>query len=218
MQKSAIETGRAWRVAAFVGALSALAGLIALIVIRIVIGKPAYVSEMGAQGEPTAGFFAASLLLVALGGALGGIGCVGVNRFTRIFRWGSPAILLIGAGLSFGVASMVPCTQGCPAPGWSDFTAQDAVHITMAVLGFVLAGGAMIFSYLFSTIRVLRQVSLFSACAIAVIAGAGGILSLTRVATELGGVLEFIATGIGLLWLVLFGFILARGSLREIAR
>lgn len=55
------------------------------------------------------------------------------------------------------------------------------------------------------SVGALRWASLGSGIAVALVALAGGLLSLLQVATDLGGLLEFVATTIGLGWFAIFG-------------
>jgi hypothetical protein len=65
--------------------------------------------------------------------------------------------------------------------------------------------------------RVLAVFSRLSGAAVAVIAGAGGLLSLTNVATGFGSQLEFVATTIAILWLAVYGVLAAFQHRRALA-
>jgi hypothetical protein len=124
------------------------------------------------------------------------------------------SLALTAAALSFGVASQITCTAYCPLPVGEAFTWQDLIHTVCAVIGFSAAAFVMLQAASDRHLRRLARFSLGSAISVAVIAGIGGLLSLLRFGTQLGGVLELVATTIALAWLV--G--LAAFSAREVAR
>jgi putative copper export protein len=84
-----------------------------------------------------------------------------------------------------------------------------------AVLGFAGAAFAMLQVAADRRFRRLARFSLFSAIAVAVIAATGGLLSVLRFGTQVGGMLEFVATTIALLWLVGLATVLAVTTARE---
>ncbi|HXH36940.1 MAG TPA: DUF998 domain-containing protein [Plantibacter sp.] len=191
---------------------------------RLSLAKNSYVSGLGATGEVTAPVFNAALLMVAVGGlsiavALRRAGrrTPGVQRGPRVSLLLVPWLLIAASSLCFFAASQVTCTYECPIPASPRFTVQDAVHISFAVLGFALACLAMIGSALESRVRTVRRMSWFAGSAVALIAGAGGLLSLAEVGQSVGSWLEFVATTIALLWLVGYGLaeVLAIGAVPE---
>ena len=209
------------RIAAAVAgsALTAVA-LVLIWVARSRVDRPVYVSELGADGEPTAALFEAALLLVVAGGLLvawagRGLRAARAGRGTQAGRGTRAARCLLGAwtvstsiaaasGL-FLVASQVPCTAGCPLPVGSTFTMQDLVHTTSAVLAFAAACVAMLQASFVAGRGRLRVLSMTSGVSVALIAATGGLLSLLRVGTDVGGVLELVATTIAIGWLIVLG-------------
>ncbi|MDO9397036.1 MAG: DUF998 domain-containing protein [Herbiconiux sp.] len=183
-------------------ALLAATGLVLIWVARVVADKFVYVSELGAAGEPNAEQFRWGMTMVAVAAA---VVAACAPRLSPRVRWLAvlpPAGVLAGAALAFGIASQVTCTTGCPLPVGDAFTWQDLVHTVCAVIGFAGAAFVMLQLAVDARHRRLARFSLFSAVAVAVIAGVGGLLSLLRFGTHVGGVLELVATTIALLWLV----------------
>ena len=200
--------------------MAALACLTVLAALAIIWGirmatlpRVMYVSEWGAEGEATAGWFEAALLLLVAGGTV--IAIVGrrIRSAPRILRAWAPTVSLLAACAFFLVASQVTCTQGCPLPVGLTFNWQDFTHTLCAVLAFAAACWAMLQSSFAKGHRGLARLSLGCALAVAVIAATGGILSLARFGTNVGSWLELVATTIAILWLVAFGAVVARRAL-----
>ncbi|RLP73213.1 DUF998 domain-containing protein [Mycetocola tolaasinivorans] len=205
------------RLAPTLGALGALCAILALVgiwVIRLRFAAPAYVSELGGDGAPDAGWFAVALGTVALAGVL--LGTADVLRAREARRLAPSGILggalllgglcLIVAGSAFLVATVYPCTAGCPVPGSELHTARDTVHITAAISGFALVAIAMLIQAVSGVDRRSRVIAWASAAGVAVIAGVGGLLALAHVATNVGAWCELIATSIAILWCASRGF------------
>lgn len=202
---------------ALVGCLSAALGLALVWLARSRVDRPVYVSELGADGEPTAALFEAALLLVVVAGACVAWAGRGVRSALLGLRaWTVSTSVGAAAGL-FLVASQVPCTAGCPLPVGPAATAQDAVHTGAAVVAFAAACVAMLQAASASAGRALRLLSVACGGAVALIAATGGILSLVGVATAVGGVLELVATSIAVSWLIVFGATTAWGAVRTVA-
>ena len=202
---SASARGARAALAAALCAGGALAALIAVILIwsaRASHEDPPYVSGLGAPGEPTEEVFRVALTLVGLSGILVGLGSWG-SRAGRIA--GAGALALTAAGLCFVGAAATPCTPGCPAPSSALFTAQDFAHLVLAITGFVLACVAMLL-FAFRG-RAWAVLSCTAASLVAVIAGTGGLLSLADTATDFGALCEYIATSIGIAWLIATGLV-----------
>ncbi|WP_209559815.1 DUF998 domain-containing protein [Frigoribacterium sp. PvP032] len=198
-------------VAAGVGSALTAVALVLIWVARSRVDRPVYVSELGADGEPTAALFEAALLLVVAGGLLvawaarglrAGRGMRAAGRL--LGAWTVSTSIATASGL-FLVASQVPCTAGCPLPVGATFTVQDLVHTTSAVLAFTAACVAMLQASFVAGRRRLRVLSMLSGVSVALIAAAGGLLSLLRVGTDVGGVLELVATTIAIGWLIVLG-------------
>jgi hypothetical protein len=187
------------------GIAAVFAGLVLLWGARVAIGRFVYVSELGATGEPTAWAFSLALLLIAAGAlVVAGVSTHLASR-VRFFAAWTPSVSIAVSSLSFVFISQVTCTKGCPLPVGSTFTWQDFTHTSVAVIGFAAACFGMLQVATARDHPGLARLSLVSAILVAVVAGAGGILSLARFAQDLGGLLEFTATTIALLWLALLG-------------
>lgn len=183
-------------------ALGAATGLVLIWVARLGADRYLYVSELGATGEPTAEVFRVAMSLVAAS-ALAVAVCA--PRLDPRVRWLAAipsSLVLTAAALSFGVASQITCTTYCPLPVGPAFTWQDLIHTVCAVIGFAAASFVMLQAAADRRLRGLARFSLIAAVSVAVIAGIGGLLSLLRFGTQLGGVLELVATTIALSWLV----------------
>jgi hypothetical protein len=206
---------RVTRILLGMAALAVLAGLGLLWGARIAADRFVYVSELGADGEPTAWAFRWALLLIA-GAALVVAGAARELRSRlRPLALFTPSFSLVVAAAAFAFASQVTCTSGCPLPVGAAFTWQDLLHTAVAVLGFAAACVAMLQVATARNHPGLAKLSLLSAIGVAVVAGAGGILSLARVLVDLGGILEFVATTLALLWLAALAVALFVGIGRE---
>ena len=192
-----------------IAALMAGSGLVLIWVARLSADRYLYVSELGAETEPTAAVFRVALTLVAASAAVVALCAPRLTPRIRMLATVSPALVLGVAAVAFGVASQVPCTTYCPLPVGDAFTWQDLVHTVSAVIGFAGASLAMLQLASDPRHRGLARFSLFSAIAVAVIAGVGGLLSLLQFGTQVGGILELIATSIALGWLVGLALFLA---------
>jgi hypothetical protein len=126
----------------------------------------------------------------------------------------TPAVSLWIASGFFLVASQVTCTAGCPLPYGPTFDWQDVTHIACAVLAFAAACWAMLQTSFAREHRILARFSLAMGGGVAVIAGAGGILSLARFATDFGSRLELAATTLAILWVAVFGVAVAVRRMR----
>lgn len=182
-------------------AAAVFVGLALLWGARIAANRFVYVSELGADGEPTAWAFRWALLLIAAAAVIVAVAGRALRSRVRILALWTPSASLLAAGASFAVASQVTCTSGCPLPVGSSFTWQDLTHTVIAVLGFAAACVAMLQVATAKDHPGLARLSLVSAVVVAVVAGTGGILSLARFMVDLGGLLEFAATTVALFWL-----------------
>ena len=197
------------------GTLFVLGALAIFWAARSTVDRSVYVSQLGAEGEPTARAFMAALLLISGGGALIAWAARGVRARARILRLWTPAASLAAASVSFVGASQITCTPGCPLPiqpGFFSF--QDLAHISLAVAGFALACWAMLqCASAVATTREVRislaRISLAASLAVALIAGAGGLMSVFGFYRGIGAWLEFLAMTIALLWVTVLGLILA---------
>ncbi|ARJ06212.1 hypothetical protein GCM10010988_14150 [Cnuibacter physcomitrellae] len=199
-----------------IAAGAALTGLVLIWVARLSATRFLYVSELGADGEPTAVVFRWAMTLVAASAAITAVWAGSIRPGVRWMASVAPPVVLAVAAVSFGVASQVTCTRYCPIPYGPSFTWQDFTHTSFAVVGFAAGCFVMLQVAVDRAHRTLARFSIASAVAVGAIAATGGLLSLARFAVELGGVLELIATTIALLWLVGLAVLLARAPAREV--
>lgn len=190
--------------------VAAVLGSLAIIwIARLGISRDVYVSEMGADGMPTAGEFEVALVLIVVGGTLIGWAARGIRSAPRVLRAWRPALSLWVSCALFLLASQVPCSSGCPVPYGPLFTWQDFTHTTSAVFAFAAACWAMLQCSFAVGHRLLRRFSLLASVSVAVIAGAGGLMSLLNWNAGFGSRLEFVATTIGIAWIASLGLSLA---------
>jgi hypothetical protein len=196
-----------------IGTVAVLGGLTIIWAARLTVDRPVYVSELGAEGAPTAGMFRVALLLVAAGGFSIALASGHVrSRIRPLDRW-APALSLGFAALCFVVASQVTCTANCPVPiADPRSTAQDLTHTVSAVLGFVAACYAMLQVAFAARLPRVARFSLASCVAVAVITIVGGMLAIVHVATDVGAWLELIGTTVAIAWIAAFALALSRGS------
>ncbi|WP_307783946.1 MULTISPECIES: DUF998 domain-containing protein [unclassified Salinibacterium] len=205
-------------VAAVVGSVAVGIALVVIWASRLMVPRELYVSELGAEGEPTAAAFEIALLLIVGGGSAVAWSARRVRAWPPLLSVGSPALSLwVGCGF-FLIASQVTCTSGCPLPYGPSFTWQDFTHTMAAVIAFAAACWAMIQTSFAREHRVLARMSLITAVAVAVIAGTGGLFSLFRFQVVLGSRLEFVATTIAIAWLIFLGTVIAARALSRNAR
>jgi hypothetical protein len=198
------------RVVAGAGTLLVLASLAIIWIARLGVPRELYVSELGADGEPTAAVFEVALLLLVAGGfAIAWAGRRIRSRAPVLRRW-LPSVSLAVASALFLVASQVPCTSGCPVPRFGpDLSWQDLVHVTAATLAFGFAAWTMLQCAFAVGHAVIRRFSLVAAIAVAVIAAAGGLMSVFDFHAWFGSRLEFVATTLGIAWVAVYGVALA---------
>lgn len=201
-------------VASVVGSVLVLAALILIWSARLTIHAAIYVSELGATGMPTARVFELSLLLIVAGGALIAFAAKDIRSRLHLLAAWTPAVSLWGACGFFLVASQVTCTAGCPLPYGPSFDWQDVTHITCATLAFIAACWAMLQASFALGHRILVHFSRSSAIAVGVIAGIGGLCSITRFQVAFGSVLELIATTLAIAWVAVLGVSIAAGRIR----
>ncbi|WP_435748508.1 DUF998 domain-containing protein [Microbacterium sp. PMB16] len=192
-------------VAGIVGSILVAAALTIIWIARLSVDRVLYVSGLGADGEPTARWFEAALLLLVAGGFSVAWAARGMRSTARLLAMWTPALSVAIASSLFLVASQVPCTTGCPLPVGDTFTWQDLIHTTVAVLAFALAAIAMLQTSFVKDRTALRTLSMIAGISTAVIAAAGGILSLLQFRTDIGSILELVATTVGMGWLAILG-------------
>gem|GEM_PF-486045 len=198
------------RILAALGTVSVTAALVIIWVARLGVPRELYVSELGADGEPTAAWFERALLLIVAGGLL--VAWAGrriVSRAPVLRRWRPSVSIAISSAL-FLFASQVPCTSGCPVPRFGpDLSWQDLGHVTAAALAFAFAAWAMLQCAFAVGHRVIRRFSFVAALSVAIIAGAGGLMSLFDFYAWIGSRFEFVATTVGIAWLAIYGLAIA---------
>lgn len=172
---------------------------------RLSVPRELYVSELGAQGEPTAEWFQTALLLIVVGGSAIAFAGRHIRASVPVLNAWTPAVSLwVGCGF-FLFASQVTCTSGCPLPYGSTFNQQDFAHTLAAVLAFASACWAMLQASFARSHPTLARLSLATGLLVAAIAGTGGLFSLFRYEVVLGSKMEFVATTLAIAWLLLFG-------------
>jgi len=194
------------RILAALGVALILAALAVIWIARSTVTFATYVSGLGAEGMATAPWFMAALLCIVVGGALIGWAARDVRARVAILRWGTPAVSIWTASCFFLFASQLTCTMGCPLPIQPTFfSLQDLAHITAAVVAFGMACWAMLQSAFALDHPVLARASLGASISVAVIAAAGGLMSVAGFRRDIGAWLEFVATTIGLAWIAFLG-------------
>lgn len=216
MTSSPLRTDCPRRPLALTGCWSAALGIALIWFARSRVERPVYVSELGADGAPTAVLFEMALLLVVVAGTCVAWAGRGLRSSLPVLRAWSVSASIGAAAALFLVASQVPCTAGCPLPVGPTATVQDAVHTSAAVVAFAAACVAMLQAASAAGGRTLRLLSVVCGIAVSGIAATGGLLSVAGVATDVGGWLELIATSIAISWLVVFGATGASGAGRPV--
>ena len=206
---------RAEIIAALAGCLLVIAALAIIWVARVSIPRDLYVSELGAEGMPTAQWFEVALLLIVVGGSAVAWAGRRVRSRVRVLAAWTPAVSLWIACGFFLFASQVTCTAGCPIPYGSTFNLQDLLHVLAAVLAFIAACWAMLQSSFAQDHRVLSIFSGTVGLLVGVIAATGGLFSLFGFQQAFGSRLEFVATTLAIAWLVVFGAVLAARGIRD---
>ncbi len=198
------------RILAVLGTLCVTGSLAIIWIARSGVPRELYVSELGADGEPTAEWFERALLLLVAGGLL--VAWAGRRIVSRaaVLRWWKPSLSIAIASALFLVASQVPCTSGCPVPRFGpDLSWQDLGHVSAATLAFAFAAWAMLQCAFAVGHAAIRRFSLVAAISVAVIAATGGLMSVFDFHAWFGSRLEFVATTLGIAWLAVYGLAIA---------
>ncbi len=198
------------RVAAAAGTLLVLTSLAIIWIARLGVPRDLYVSELGADGEPTAVWFQRALLLLVAGGFA--VAWVGRRMRSRVpvLRWWPPSVSLGVASALFLAASQVTCTSGCPVPQFGPgLSWQDLGHVSAATLAFAFAAWTMLQCAFAIGHRAIRRFSLVAAISVAVIAATGGLMSVLDFYASFGSRLEFVATTLGIAWVASYGIALS---------
>lgn len=198
------------RIVAGAGTVLVLASLAIIWIARLGVPRELYVSELGADGEPTAVWFERALLLLVAGGfAVAWVGRRIHSRAPGLNGW-RPSVSLAVASALFLVASQVTCTSGCPVPQFGPgLSWQDLGHVTAATLAFAFAAWAMLQCAFAVGHRAIRRFSFVAAILVAGIAATGGLMSVFDFYAWFGSRLEFVATTLGIAWVAVYGIALA---------
>ncbi|WP_405219766.1 DUF998 domain-containing protein [Agrococcus sp. Ld7] len=183
-----------------------VAGAVVIGHARAAAGRFLYISELGALTMPTAASFQVGFVLVIAGILVVAVVLRDVRTRLPLLRRWAPAAALVTAGGCFLVAAAVPCSMGCPSLLSDGAQWRDWVHIAAAVLGFA-AGCVAMLQFAAAGDRWVARLSIVDGLAVATIAATGGIISLARGNTDIGSTLEYIAAGIGLVWLLAMGVV-----------
>lgn len=208
--------GRAGRRPAWLALLGGSAAFVSAGLIWVCrAGDPSvhYVSQLGATGMPTAPLFNLALLLLAVAAVL--VERAALARGDGYVAGWPVATTLLACGACFGVASVITCSPGCPVPFTDGALPQDLVHISFAVVGFVLAIVAMGQVAVLPRRPWMRAASVLTLVAVGVTSFTGAMIALFRGDTVLGGNLEFTAATLAITWFGVFGLQVAadhRGS------
>jgi hypothetical protein len=198
------------RSVAVAGTVLVLASLTIIWVARSTVPRDLYVSELGADGEPTAAWFERALLLLVAGGLLVAWAGRRIRSRAAVLRWWPPSVSLAGASGLFLVASQVTCTSGCPVPRFGPALSwQDLGHVTAATVAFALAAWTMLQCAFAVGHRAIRRFSMVAAIGVAVIAATGGLMSVFDFYAWMGSRFEFVATTLGIGWVAVYGVALA---------
>jgi uncharacterized protein DUF998 len=149
-----------------------------------------YVSEAGAAGQPHAGVYRLSLLVLALGVAL-------LGRATR--RVGP---LLLGAAVLAGTSGVVPCSSRCPLPPYEPTTPADLIHTGASILGMAVLAAAMAVAWSTTARPAIRRLT---AAALALTVPLGAVLAMMMLFAGRGTVsalLERILLVVAVSWLI----------------
>lgn len=209
-------SGRAGRRPARLALLGASAAFVSAGLIWVCrAGDPSvhYVSQLGATGMPTAPLFNLALLLLAVAAVL--VERAALARGDGYVAGWPVATTLLVCGACFGVASVITCSPGCPVPFTDGALPQDLVHISFAVVGFVLAIVAMGQVAVLPRRPWMRGASVLTLVAVGITSFTGAMIALFRGDTVLGGNLEFTAATLAITWFGVFGLQVAadhRGS------
>lgn len=188
---------------ATIGAVAAFASVALIWISRLLEPSVHYVSQLGAIGMSTAPIFNTALLLLAVAAVLVDRGLT-AGRGRYVVGW-PIAMTLVACGMCFALAAVVTCSPGCPVPFTRGALVQDTIHISSAVLGFVLAIVAMGQVAGLRRRRWMSGVSIATLAAVAVTSFSGAMLSVFGGDTVLGGNLEFTAATLAIAWFGIFG-------------
>lgn len=200
-------------VVAMLAVASLVAGAVVIGDARAMYERFLYISELGAQYMHSAGQFQIGFGLVVAGILLVAVVVRDVRTRLPVLRRWAPAASLVVAGALFGFAAAVPCSPGCPTLLGPEAELRDWAHIVAAVLAFV-AGCTAMLQFATADDRWVARLSIVGGLAVGIIAATGGLLSLAGGNTDVGSTLEFVAAGMGVLWLIAVTAVHARWTSR----
>jgi hypothetical protein len=156
-----------------------------------------FLSQLGADGQPSAGYYRLAVFCVAGAAAM----------MALAWRLRSPGLnaagLLALAAVCFVVSAGVPCAEGCPIPVRDGYTtAANVVHFSVSAGAFGAAVGAMASVGSYYRDPVLRRLSAVTARVATLLYGALSVLLLTAGHVPVNGILERLLALVALGWLV----------------
>ncbi|GAA3606000.1 DUF998 domain-containing protein [Agrococcus terreus] len=168
---------------------------------RAMVDRYLYISELGAQYMLSAPLFQVGFCLVVVGILLVAVVVRDQRTTLPLLRRWAPAASLVVAAALFAVAAAVPCSPGCPSLLADGAEWRDLVHIAAAVLAFV-AGCVAMLQFATASDRWVARLSTVGGVVVGVVAAIGGIISLARGNTDVGSTLEYVAAGLGVVWML----------------
>ncbi|WP_404312711.1 DUF998 domain-containing protein [Agrococcus terreus] len=168
---------------------------------RAMVDRSLYISELGAQYMLSAPLFQVGFCLVVVGILLVAVVVRDQRTTLPVLRRWAPAASLVVAAALFAVAAAVPCSPGCPSLLADGAEWRDLVHIAAAVLAFV-AGCVAMLQFATASDRWVARLSIVGGLVVGVVAAIGGIISLARGNTDVGSTLEYVAAGLGVVWML----------------
>lgn len=173
---------------------------------RAMVDRYLYISELGAQSMLSAPLFQVGFCLVVVGILLVAVVVRDQRTTLPLLRRWAPAASLVVAAALFAVAAAVPCSPGCPSLLADGAEWRDLVHIAAAVLAFV-AGCIAMLQFATASDRWVARLSTVGGLVVGVVAAIGGIISLARGNTDVGSTLEYVAAGLGVVWMLAMVFV-----------
>lgn len=163
-------------------------------------GLAGYLSQLGATGEASAGFYRLAVLCVAGAAA----------AMSAAWRLRSPGLeaagLLALSAVLFVVSAAVPCAPGCPIPIRDGLTTPaNFVHFGVSAAALALAVGAMTSVGCYYRDPVLRQISAGAARVATILYGVLSALVLLVGHSVVNGTVERLLALVAVGWLVASG-------------
>ena len=184
-------TQQAWPAAA--AALTVAAGASGMLFTLVARPQPwwqGYVSEAGTAGQPYAGVYRLSLIVLALGVAL-------LGRATR-----DAGLLLLVAALLAATSSIVPCSSQCPLPPYDPTTPADLIHTAASILGMAALAAAMAVTWSTNAHPNIRQLTAAALTLTVPLSAALGLMMLFAGRGTTSALLERILLMVAVTWLI----------------